>query len=161
MTRHCIILLLFSLLCFNALGQDRTSLPQKRTLIGVVKDEAGKGLPGAVVYVKDHETIGTETDKYGNFSLQNIPEGNQTIIFSMLGMEEVQIAYTGQESTVVTLKEEAATLNDGGDRYHHKAQEQFHWIGINLFRTRAENNRQLEYSPEPQDFGAIHEHCGE
>ena len=33
-------------------------------------------------------------------------------IMSMLGMEEVRIAYTGQESTVVTLKEEAASLDD-------------------------------------------------
>ena len=31
-----------------------------------------------------------ETDKYGNFTLQNIPEGNQTLIFSMLGREEVE-----------------------------------------------------------------------
>lgn len=112
MTKSNIIILLLSLLCFSAIAQNSKVPSLKRTLIGVVKDEAGKGLPGAVVYVKGHETIGTETDKYGNFTLQNIPEGNQTLIFSMLGMEEVEIAYTGQESTVVTLKEEAASLDD-------------------------------------------------
>ena len=92
MTKSNIIILLLSLLCFSAIAQNSKVPPLKRTLIGVVKDEAGKGLPGAVVYVKGHETIGTETDKYGNFTLQNIPEGNQTLIFSMLGMEEVEIA---------------------------------------------------------------------
>ena len=82
----------------------------RRTLVGVVKDTQGKGLPGAVVYVKDSPTIGTSTDKYGNFELKKIPEGNQTIIFSMLGMTEVEILYTGQESTIVTLEEEASTM---------------------------------------------------
>lgn len=86
--------------------------PAARTLVGVVKDEQGKGLPGAVVYVKDSPTVGTETDKFGNFELKNIPDGNQTIVFSMLGMSEVEIAYTGQEATVVTLKEEASSLED-------------------------------------------------
>lgn len=84
----------------------------RRTLVGVVKDTQGKGLPGAVVYVKDSPTIGTSTDKYGNFELKKIPEGNQTIIFSMLGMTEVEILYTGQESTIVTLEEEASTIED-------------------------------------------------
>ncbi len=112
MAKFWIILLLFNLLYINVRGQEN-ALPSKgRTLIGVIKDEAGKGLPGAVVYIKGHETIGTESDKYGNFTLQNIPEGRQVLIFSMLGMEELQIDYTGQESTVVTLKEEAASLDD-------------------------------------------------
>lgn len=85
---------------------------QKRNLVGVVKDEQGKGLPGAVVYVKDSPTVGTETDKYGNFELKNIPEGKQTIIFTMLGMTEEEVLYTGQETAIVTLKEETATLED-------------------------------------------------
>ena len=41
-----------------------------RTLIGVVRDTDGKGLPGAVVYLKDKPTVGTSSDKYGNFELK-------------------------------------------------------------------------------------------
>lgn len=83
-----------------------------RILIGVVKDEQGKGLPGAVVYLKDKPSIGIETDRYGNFELKGIPSGNHVIVFSMLGMTEVEIPYTGQETTVVTLAEEVSSIDD-------------------------------------------------
>lgn len=100
-------------LSFNALAQTSPAAEDaSRTLIGVVKDEQGKGLPGAVVYLKDRPSIGIETDRYGNFELKGIPSGNHVIVFSMLGMTEVEIPYTGQETTVVTLAEEAASIDD-------------------------------------------------
>ena len=48
--------------------------------MGVVKDQSGEPLPGAVVYVKSKPASGTSTDAYGNFILKNIPEGKQIII---------------------------------------------------------------------------------
>lgn len=83
-----------------------------RTLIGVVRDTDGKGLPGAVVYLKDKPTVGTSSDKYGNFELKGIPAGRQVIIVTMLGMNEVELVYTGQESAMVTLEEEATSLEN-------------------------------------------------
>ncbi len=65
-----------------------------------------------MVYVESNPSVGTETDKFGNFELKNIPAGKQILIVSMLGMSEETILYTGQESAIVTLKEEAANLED-------------------------------------------------
>ena len=38
--------------------------------MGVVKDQSGEPLPGAVVYVKSKPASGTSTDAYGNFILK-------------------------------------------------------------------------------------------
>ncbi|MDE5891238.1 MAG: carboxypeptidase-like regulatory domain-containing protein, partial [Bacteroidales bacterium] len=104
------------LLSFKMQGQTnphaQSPAGTSRNLVGVVKDEQGKGLPGAVVYLKDTPSKGTETDRFGNFELKGIPDGKHTIVFSMLGMTEVEILYTGQESAIVTLAEEATSIED-------------------------------------------------
>lgn len=115
MKESLLTILTFIFLTICASAQTNTSGQPggaSRTLLGAVKDEQGKGLPGAVVYVKDSPSTGVETDKFGNFELKGIPEGNQTIVFTMLGMSEVEILYTGQEATIVTLKEEATSIDD-------------------------------------------------
>lgn len=66
-------------------SKEKTS--KERIFMGVVKDQSGEPLPGAVVYVKSKPASGTSTDAYGNFILKNIPEGKQIIIISCLGME--------------------------------------------------------------------------
>ena len=105
-------LLILFLISIAATAFAQSSGGASRILVGVVKDEQGKGLPGAVVYLKDNPSIGTETDKFGNFQLKNIPQGNHKVIITMLGMTEVEILYTGQESTIVTLVEEATSIED-------------------------------------------------
>ena len=105
-------LLILFLISIVATAFAQSSGGASRILVGVVKDEQGKGLPGAVVYLKDNPSIGTETDKFGNFQLKNIPQGNHKVIITMLGMTEVEILYTGQESTIVTLVEEATSIED-------------------------------------------------
>lgn len=112
MMRHKVLLIVLLLIDLCAAAVAQNSQGGVRTLIGVVRDEAGKGLPGAVVYIKDNPTVGTETDKYGNFELKKIPAGNHTLIFTMLGMEEVELAYTGQETAMVTLKEATMSIKD-------------------------------------------------
>ena len=101
-----LIILLLSLVSFLAAAQGR------RTLVGVVRDELGQGLQGAVIYVKSTPSVGVETDKYGNFELNGIPSGKQVIIVSMLGMSEEELLYTGQESAVITLVEQSSSLDD-------------------------------------------------
>lgn len=105
--RKYIILLFCFLLSLGNLSAQRNS-----TLIGVVKDEQGQGLPGVAVYVKSAPSIGVQTDYYGNFELKNIPEGKQKIIVFMLGMGEEEIIFTGQESAIITLHEQSSTLDD-------------------------------------------------
>ena len=83
-----------------------------RTLDGVVMDQMGEALPGVYIYVKSNTKIGAATDKYGNFKLTGIPKGRQTLIFSMLGMEDFELLYTGQETTKVIRKEAANTIDD-------------------------------------------------
>ena len=72
--------------------------------MGVVKDQSGEPLPGAVVYVKSKPASGTSTDAYGNFILKNIPEGKQIIIISCLGMEPKEFTFTGQKSAIIVLE---------------------------------------------------------
>ncbi len=83
-----------------------------RSLMGVVRDQAGKGVVGAVAFVKSAPNIGTTTDKFGNFVLKNIPDGVQTVCFAFLGMETKEVEFTGQESVVVTLVEKTTNIDD-------------------------------------------------
>lgn len=84
-------------------SKEKTS--KERTFMGVVKDQSGEPLPGAVVYVKSKPASGTSTDAYGNFILKNIPEGKQIIIISCLGMEPKEFTFTGQKSAIIVLEE--------------------------------------------------------
>lgn len=83
-----------------------------RILVGVVKDDMGQPLQGAVVYIKSDRTHGTQVDQHGNFVLKDIPKGNHTLVFYMMGMKKVEIKYTGQESTVVILKEDTESIKN-------------------------------------------------
>ncbi len=80
--------------------------------MGVVKDQSGEPLPGAVVYVKSKPASGTSTDAYGNFILKNIPEGKQIIIISCLGMEPKEFTFTGQKSAIIVLEEKVKKIQD-------------------------------------------------
>ena len=91
-------------------SKEKTS--KERTFMGVVKDQSGEPLPGAVVYVKSKPASGTSTDAYGNFILKNIPEGKQIIIISCLGMEPKEFTFTGQKSAIIVLEEKVKKIQD-------------------------------------------------
>lgn len=61
------------------------SQPEEIRVSGTVKDEAGNPLPGVAVVLKG-TTLGTATDSEGKYTLA-LPEGNHTLVFSMLGMK--------------------------------------------------------------------------
>lgn len=88
--------------------------------MGVVKDQSGEPLPGAVVYVKSKPASGTSTDAYGNFILKNIPEGKQIIIISCLGMEPKEFTFTGQKSAIIVLEEKVKKI-------------QVSWLPVSMF----------------------------
>ncbi|WP_231932221.1 MULTISPECIES: SusC/RagA family TonB-linked outer membrane protein [Butyricimonas] len=78
---------------------------------GRVSDESKAPLPGVTITVKGL-SLGTVTDKDGKFSL-NLPEmGKLSLVFSFIGMESQTIAYTGQDSINVVMKEDVATLEE-------------------------------------------------
>ena len=94
-----------------------------RILTGVVKDSSGESLTGVYIYLKNNPKICSTSDKFGNFSLKKIPKGKHTIVFTLLGMEEYEMLYTGQETTLVKMKEAVNTIDDvvvTGIMTHHR-----------------------------------------
>jgi TonB-linked SusC/RagA family outer membrane protein len=68
---------------------------------GTVTDETGVALPGVSILVKG-TNIGTATDIDGNYVLE-IPADAEILVFSFIGMETQEIAFTGQKVLNVTL----------------------------------------------------------
>ena len=68
-----------------------TTAPQQsaRTITGTVKDERGEPLPGVSVLIKG-SINGVSTDVDGKFQL-TVPAGNNTLIFSFVGMKTQEI----------------------------------------------------------------------
>ncbi|TRX71937.1 SusC/RagA family TonB-linked outer membrane protein [Carboxylicivirga sp. M1479] len=72
------------------------------TIKGKIVDASGDPLPGAAVYLKEDNTIGTITDVEGRYEL-NIPAGAQTIVYAFIGMENQEVAFAGQSNIDITL----------------------------------------------------------
>ena len=83
------IILLFSL-CFT-MGVSA----QMKLVTGTITDETGLALPGVSITIKG-ESIGTQTDFDGHYSIQI--QTNQTLVFSFAG-------YVTKEIRVSTLNE--------------------------------------------------------
>lgn len=75
-----------------------------RTIRGKVSDEQGNPLPGVTVIIKG-TNVGTATDINGHYSM-NLPAAasNSLLIYSFVGMQVKEIAYTGQPEINVTLQ---------------------------------------------------------
>lgn len=63
--------------------------PPEQEISGTVKDENNKPVEGAAVAIKKL-SIGTITDKNGNFSLKNVPSGSYELEVSFVGYKTVQ-----------------------------------------------------------------------
>ena len=83
---------------------------EERKVIGVVKDEHGQPLPGVAVLLKG-TTVGTATDMDGNYAL-SLPEGNYTLVFSMLGMKAREELVGSRTEINVVMQEEAAEMDE-------------------------------------------------
>ncbi len=83
---------------------------QQRVVTGVVSDASGQPLPGASVVIKG-TTAGTVTDVDGRFSLP-VPAGNQTLVFSFVGMKTVELAVEGRSKVDVKLEEETVGIDE-------------------------------------------------
>ena len=81
------------------------------TVRGVVYDETQTPIIGATVILKTDNTVGTITDNDGKFSLK-VPEGNQILVISFIGMETQEINVSGLNDITVVLKETQIQLGD-------------------------------------------------
>jgi len=80
------------------------------TVTGRVSDEAGQGIPGVNVRVKDG-TQGTTSNGEGRYSL-NVPEGATTLLFSSIGYENQEIVLGGRTTLDVTMKASIGSLDE-------------------------------------------------
>ena len=76
----------------------------ERKITGIVTDEKGDGIPGAIIRVKKNTRIGTITDFRGNYKLSKIPDDAKVLIFSFTGMETEEVQITEDDVINVTLK---------------------------------------------------------
>lgn len=83
---------------------------EDQTITGTIKDQSGLSIPGATVMVKG-TTIGTITDMDGNFTLTGVPEG-ATLLFSFVGMKNVEIPAAGKTTFNIVLQEESIDLDE-------------------------------------------------
>jgi len=83
---------------------------QKKTISGVIYDDAKSPLPGASVVAKG-STIGTETDFDGNFSL-DIPNSTQVLVVSYLGFKTQEVQINNQTTLIVKMVADAAALDE-------------------------------------------------
>ena len=78
---------------------------------GTVVDENGEPIIGASVLLKGKSSVGTITDFDGNFSL-TVPSQNSVIVISYVGMVPQEVKMGNKKVIKVTLKEDAAQLNE-------------------------------------------------
>lgn len=83
--------------------------PEGRKITGKVTDENGEALPGVTVIIKG-TSLGTSTDIDGNYVL-TLPAGDHVLIFSMVGMNEKEVA-VGKQSTLNVILSEGMTEMD-------------------------------------------------
>ena len=86
-------------------------VPQEKvTVKGVVRDEAGNPLPGVAILLKG-TTLGTATDSEGKYTLA-LPEGNYTLVFSMLGMKVREEVVGNRTEINVVMQKDVAEMEE-------------------------------------------------
>ena len=80
----------------------QTLSAQTKAISGKVVDDLGEAIPGVSIVVKG-TTTGTISRPDGAYDL-NVPENATAIIFTFVGMEMQEIAYTGQTTINVTIE---------------------------------------------------------
>ena len=95
----------------NASSPFRTTLrAYEKTISGTVRDEAGEGLPGVNVLVKN-TTIGTVTDIDGNYSI-SAPDDAQTLVFSSVGYLSQEVTIGSQSTINVAMEPDIKSLEE-------------------------------------------------
>ncbi|WP_216823444.1 carboxypeptidase-like regulatory domain-containing protein [Niastella vici] len=79
------------------------------TIVGVVQDEKGRGLPGVTVTVKNSK-VSVNTDINGRYHIPASTGG--ILVFTFVGMQKQEIAIAGKTTINITLKLAAEELGD-------------------------------------------------
>jgi TonB-linked SusC/RagA family outer membrane protein len=85
------------------------AMAQKITVTGKVTDETGQPIPGVTVTIKN-STVGTNSDVQGKYSLS--ANGNDVIVFTILGFVKQEIPVNNRTSIDVQLIAETERLNE-------------------------------------------------
>ena len=83
---------------------------EMRTITGKVTDEGDVPLPGVTVLIKG-TTMGTATDADGNYQLA-VPDGEVTLVFTMVGMESREVAVGERTEINVTMVADVAEMDE-------------------------------------------------
>jgi TonB-dependent starch-binding outer membrane protein SusC len=82
----------------------------QQTVQGTVQDEAGAGMPGVYVVVRN-TSLGTTTDADGNFSM-NISNNDAVLVFSFIGYATQEVTVNGRTRVDVTLEASVQSLDE-------------------------------------------------
>ena len=82
-----------------------------KQVVGWVTDEKKMPLPGVTVIVKGL-TLGSATDMNGKYTLFLPDIDKVSLLYSFIGMETVEMKYTGQDTINVVMKEEHSELSE-------------------------------------------------
>lgn len=99
----------------NVYSQQRQSQQKTstKTVNGTVYDKDNEPLAGVAVYLKSNNSIGVSTNNKGIYTIGNIPTtGNQTLVFSLIGMKNREVAIKDQKEIIVTLEEKDETIQE-------------------------------------------------
>ena len=83
---------------------------QNVTVKGKVSDTGGQPVIGATVMLSSNQTVGTQTDLDGNYSI-SVPS-NSSLIFSCVGYTTQTVAVAGKSVIDVVLSEDAEFLQE-------------------------------------------------
>lgn len=94
------------------LVSQRQEQPKAITISGTVRDEKGTPMPGVTVIIKG-TTVGTATDMDGRYSM-TLPASvsNPVLVYSFIGMETKEVAYTGKTEIDVALEPDVKEMEE-------------------------------------------------
>lgn len=92
-------------------GTSKKKDDRKVTVSGTITDPKGQPLAGAYVLVGG-TTVGCYADRDGRYSVEFEPKDKCILLYSMLGMKPVEVAYEGRAKQDVTLAEDLTNLED-------------------------------------------------
>ena len=83
----------------------------KLKVTGNVTGTDGSTLPGVAITIKGNETIGTQTDFDGNYSIE-VPSASSVLVFSYLGYITKEVTVGNQTTINITLEEDEQSLDE-------------------------------------------------
>ena len=88
-----------------------TANPPINIVRGVVTDQEGETLPGAIIKVKDNNKKTAVADVNGQFELTDVP-GNATLVVSFLGFKNTEYSVNNRAQVEIILQNDAVELEE-------------------------------------------------